>query len=138
MRYVALFAAAFAAGLLAAVSQQNVAPSARKVHNAPPGASASSEGIAIPLVPAPVKPAVAAAPAPVAGPVTAKQVAAEAKPAHAVRRAEAKLKKTKPKAEPAVVAAPSPPPEPERPGFFRRLFGKSGDRDQVAAADAQS
>ena len=77
MRYEALFAAAFVAGLLGAMSQQNVAPPVRHVHNTPPAPSAAFNQIVIPIAPAPV-PAKAALAS--AEPTTAKQVAAEAKP----------------------------------------------------------
>jgi len=133
VRYEALFAAAFVAGLLGAMSQQGVAPQTRKAHtmNGPMSMAAAAPGpqLVIPLMPepGPVKLADASA-----GPVTAKEVAAEAKPVKKVKVA----RKAKPKAP--EVAAAAPPPEPESHGFFYRLFHKSADAERVATADSRS
>ena len=142
MRYEALLAAAFAAGLMGAMSQQGVAPHTRKAEDKPPGfgtvAQAGAHQVVIPVAAAPAAAAMASS-APSAGaatdgalntaPMTAKDVAAEAKP---VRKAVKLAKKAKPKPE---VAAAAPPPEPPRHGFWYRLFHKTPDADRVAPAD---
>jgi len=125
VRYEALFAAAFIAGLLGAVSQQNVAPATRTSHDETPLAAASA-------MPAPLAMPATAAPKQLAslGPTTAREIAAQAKPKQVVKVA----KKVKPKPKPEMVAEA---PQPEHHGWLWRLFHKSPDGEKVASAEAK-
>jgi hypothetical protein len=135
VRYEALFAAAFVAGLLGAVSQQSVAPTARHAAETPapvasampaPALRAAPAAIVIPIAPeaAPAKPLADA------GPVTAKQVAAQSKP---VKRVATVAKKARPKSK--LAAAPPPAPEPGHHGLWWKMFHKAPEAQTVAAAD---
>ena len=132
MRYEALFAAAFVAGLLGAMSQQGVAPQTRTLHMKEGAMTTASAAPAASMMMTLATPASDKPAADGAAPVTAKQVAAEAKPVKKVKMAK------KAKAKSVEVAAAPPPPPPERHGFFYRLFHKSTESERVATAEPRS
>ena len=133
MRYEAILAAAFVAGLCGAMSQQTVKSPVNHLEMA-----AFEQSVAIPIAPAPTparqlapaEPQVseaAPAPAPVAAPAAAP--APIAAPAEPVKHAHAKHKKLAARAPPKPAVAQAE----EHHSFWYRLFHKNGD-DQVATA----